>query len=150
MVNVSKEAESETQHRLALVLGRSRIRYLAEPYCFIEWPLYQGMGNDPRHLALVRDDAVWSALTPANGQGEASLFVWSIEFPEGQDNCGFVGWWATSLKIALGTGVVVICGFNSQRGRVFDYWACPWHLRTEAASHIQALSCAERVALKQR
>lgn len=150
MVNVSKETESETRLRLALVLARSRIRYFAEPYCFVEWPLHQGVGNDPRHLALVRDEFVWSALTPADGQGDETLFVWSIEFPKEQDNSGFVGWLATSLKDALGTGVVVICGFNSERGGVFDYWACPWHLRTEAASHIQALSCAEIRAFNQR
>ena len=46
-----------------------------------------------------------------------------FHFPAGVDNSGFVGWLASHLKVVLGTGVLVVCGFNSQRGGVFDYGA---------------------------
>lgn len=143
MVDVRVETESEARHRLALVLVRSQIRYFAEPYCFVEWPIDQGVGHDPRHIALVRDDAMWSALTPSAHDHDERFFVWSIEFPLGQDNSGFVGWLATSLKRALGTGVIVVCGFNSRRGGIYDYWGCPWHMRTEVAEQINYLTFQE-------
>ena len=39
---------------------------------------------------------------------------------------------ASRLKRQLGTGVLVVCGHNSKRGGVLDYWACPVEA-TEAA-----------------
>ncbi len=49
-------------------------------------------------------------------------------------NSGFVGWLACWLKRELGTGVVVVCGQNSRRGGVYDYWGCPAHLCEQATA----------------
>jgi hypothetical protein len=50
------------------------------------------------------------------------------------DNSGFVGWLASHLKTAVGTGVFVVCGQNTRRGGIFDYWGVP----VEAADAVLA------------
>ena len=67
------------------------------------------------------------------------LYSLLVSFPEGVDNSGFVGWVATHLKRHLGTGVFVICGQNSRRGGIFDYWGIPLQMRNAAQSLIDAL-----------
>ncbi len=62
--------------------------------------------------------------------------MFCFHFPDGLDNSGFVGWLATHLKETLGTSVFVICGQNSDRGGIFDYWACPLNLGDEVAGMI--------------
>ncbi|MBA3339895.1 MAG: hypothetical protein H0T54_09185, partial [Geodermatophilaceae bacterium] len=63
----------------------------------------------------------------------------SFHFPYGLDNSGFVGWLGSVLKHELGTGVFVVCGQNSRRGGIYDYWGCPAQLRHEAARVIEEL-----------
>ena len=60
------------------------------------------------------------------------LAGFSFHFRSGLDNSGFVGWLATRLKARLGTGVFVVCGQNSARGGIFDYWGFPTDLRHDA------------------
>ncbi len=90
-------------------------------------------------LAFVRDGEVWSVLKPSASDLEENFTVFSFHFPEGVDNSGFVGWVATHLKRHLGTGVFVICGQNSRRGGIFDYWGIPLQMRNAAQSLIDAL-----------
>jgi len=66
--------------------------------------------------------------------------VWRFHFPAGLDNSGFVGWLASHLKRQFGTGVVVICGQNSARGGIFDYWACPFAIADPVLAEIRALT----------
>ncbi len=86
-------------------------------------------------LALVRDGDLWSQLVPADLATAEPLTLWSIHFEPGIDNSGFVGWLATLIKQHTGSGVAVICGQNTQRGGIFDYWCAP----SPAAPAIQDL-----------
>lgn len=72
---------------------------------------------------------------PNGGSGR----LLSFHFPSELDNSGFVGWLAGLLKRELGTGVFVVCGQNSRRGGIYDYWGCPAQLRGGAAHVIQQL-----------
>ena len=91
-------------------------------------------------LALVRDDAVWSQLSPGDGPGER-FRIFRFHFPEGVDNSGFVGWLASRLKLEFGTGVFVICGQNSGDGGIFDYWGVPEMLGDVVTDYVRKL-CA--------
>ena len=66
-------------------------------------------------LAFVRDQDVWS------------------------DNSEFVGWLASHLKTALGTGVLVVCGFNQRRGGVSDYWCLPKRVGEAALAEVRRI-----------
>jgi hypothetical protein len=87
----------------------------------------------------VRDNEVDSQLVPADGGAGQKLAVFSFHFPPAVDNSGFVGWLATELKASIGTGVVVVCGSNSARGGIFDYWAVPESVRDGALAVIVRL-----------
>ena len=43
------------------------------------------------------------------------------------------------LKRELGTGVLVVCGQNSARGGIFDYWGVPLGLRRDVARILDRL-----------
>ena len=90
-------------------------------------------------LAFVRDEQVWSALVPSDDATRERFFVFSFHFPPGVDNSGFVGWLASDLKQQLGTGVMVVCGSNAQRGGIFDHWGAPLALRSSVVAALQAL-----------
>jgi hypothetical protein len=42
-------------------------------------------------------------------------------------------------KRELGTGRFVVCGQNSRRGGIFDYWGVPLDLRTDAVRLLTVL-----------
>jgi hypothetical protein len=86
-----------------------------------------------------RDDHVWSALVPATSPDQEQFVVLSFYFTPGLDNSGFVGWLASHLKSVLGTGVMVVCGQNSNRGGVFDYWGAPLSVANELVAEIHRL-----------
>ena len=88
---------------------------------------------------MVRDEDSWSWLAPAGPNAVERFALFSFHFPPGVDNSGFVGWLAGQLKRQLGTGVFVVCGQNSRRGGVYDYWGCPTHLREQAIEVIDKL-----------
>jgi len=73
-------------------------------------------------LALVRDAEGWSVLEPVRG-GEVEAFgVFAFHFPAAAGNSGFVGWLAGELKDRLGTGVAVLCGYNSAQGGIYGLY----------------------------
>ncbi len=112
-------------------MAHARADVLPGDYTFAEFPV----AEFPAHLAslaggalaLVRDEAVWSALLPASTQTRAEdrYAVVCFHFAAGIPNSGFVGWLATEFKRELGTGVFVVCGHNAADGGVFDYWGIP-------------------------
>lgn len=140
MVAVSIESPAQTEARLRQVIGAVDLRVYEELYGFEEFPL-QSFFERLQHsaLALVRDGEVWSQLVPDAGQFAQSFTVFCFHFPPELDNSGFVGWLATHLKIRFGTGVFVVCGQNSRRGGIFDYWACPAELGGEVVAEVRAL-----------
>ncbi len=90
-------------------------------------------------LAIVRDDECWSQLAPARGGDGEQFTIFSFHFSDGMDNSGFVGWLASHLKQTFGTGVFVICGQNSKKGGIYDYWGCPIELAGDVRAELEAL-----------
>ncbi|MGI5346709.1 DUF6196 family protein [Streptomyces sp. CA-250714] len=70
----------------------------------------------------------------------------AFHFPAAADNSGFVGWLASELKDQLGTGVAVLCGYNSAQGGIYDYWSP--HDFWERPRHTCGI-CRQRTASRQ-
>ena len=154
MVSISHESVAQTEQRLRQVIAAADLVVLAGEWGFVEAPLAQPPRLTAELLAVVRDEDRWSWLAaadptdrpdpadPEESAGSAAderFAVFSFHFPPGLDNSGFVGWLATHLKRRLGTGVFVICGQNSSRGGIYDYWGCPAQLRVEAEQALHDL-----------
>jgi hypothetical protein len=141
MVSVSHETVDETRTRLRRVLGLAEMVVLPGTWSFVESPRDRPPVLDEHLLAVVRDEQTWSALRPSAEQDGGERFgVFSFHFPDGVDNSGFVGWLAGALKEELGTGVLVVCGSNRDRGGVYDYWGCPHELLQQAVATVQRLA----------
>lgn len=137
---ISRESPAETDARLRKVIARTRVKIYDEPYAFIESPLSAfPAAIDPKAVALVRDDRVWSQLVPSDDPALERFMVFRCHFPAGVDNSGFVGWLASHFKTRLGSGVFVVCGQNHADGGIFDYWGVPLALAREAGQEIESL-----------
>jgi len=132
MVSVSQETIEETERRLKGVIAAADLVVLDGEWAFKESPLEQPPTLTSDVLAVVRDEDRWSWLAPAETDAAEQFALFSFHFPPALDNSGFVGWLATELKRRLGTGVFVICGQNTARGGIYDYWGCPVELRDQA------------------
>ncbi|MFE2039703.1 DUF6196 family protein [Streptomyces sp. NPDC059477] len=140
MVSVSYETPQETRRRLRRVLAEATFRVLSGHWAYHEYPAGPVPQSSADALALVRDEESWSVLEPAQGS-EAEVFgVFAFHFPAASDNSGFVGWLASELKDRLGTGVAVLCGYNSAQGGIYDYWLVPGQLLAEAEAHVRSLA----------
>lgn len=138
VVSISRETSEQTKQRLRRVIAAAELVSLDGAWAFWEAPLDQPPTLSPELLAVVRDEDTWSWLAPADPDASEPFALFSFHFTD-LDNSGFVGWLATELKRRLGTGVFVICGQNSSRGGVYDYWGCPLQLREEAARVLEDL-----------
>lgn len=139
-MHVSQETPAQTSARLARVISEAAFVVYEGPHAFVE--------SDVKHfphellgqaLAFVRDEDVWSALVPSSAPGQEQFTVFSFHFTPGLDNSGFVGWLASHLKAAIGTGVLVVCGQNSRRGGIFDYWGAPVAVAEQVIAEIRSL-----------
>lgn len=140
MVGISYETPQETSTRLRRVLAEATFDVLSGHWAYHEYPAGPVPQLSADALALVRDEESWSALEPAQG-GEAEIFgVFAFHFPAAFDNSGFVGWLASELKGHLGTGVAVLCGYNSAKGGIYDYWLVPAQLLAAAEEHVRSLA----------
>ena len=143
MMHVSPETEAQTEARLLTVIALADFVSYDDAFGYVESSAGEIVPEiRPDAVAVVRDDEVWSQLVPIDGDNagtaeRCSLF--RFHFPPGIDNSGFVGWLATRLKRELGTGVFVICGVNSRRGGIYDYWGCPVALRDDVRRLIDSL-----------
>jgi hypothetical protein len=134
-VYVSRESEAERDARLLRVIATAQVVAYERPFVFLE----SAVGDAPPTIwrdavAAVRDDHVWSQLVPlarTDDRGPEPCALFRFQFSSGIDNSGLVGWLASRLKAELGTGVFVVCGQNSARGGIFDYWGCPLELRDQ-------------------
>ncbi|WP_115944405.1 MULTISPECIES: DUF6196 family protein [Amycolatopsis] len=121
MVTISRETGAQTEARLRRVFRTSAIDWLPGAWSFVE-------GADAVRradaIALVRDEGRPSALCPAAGAGER-FAVFRVVLPKGADDSGFVGWLSSRVKASTGSGLFVICGQNSERGGIFDYYGVP-------------------------
>src|SRR5690349_3516684 len=130
---ISRETPEQTDKRLRRVIAAADLVHYEGVYAFHEYPVD---GLPSREIqdcfALVRDDEVWSVLKRADPAAPETFGLCSFHFVEGLDDSGFVGWLATIMKRELGTGVFVVCGSNSKRGGIFDYWGVPVSMRDKA------------------
>ncbi len=137
---ISQESSKQTQARLLKVIAHAEFVFFEGMFSFEEFPLtYFPHLVNSEALAFVRDDKVWSQLVPSRDATKELFSIFSFHFADGLDNSGFVGWLATYLKQTLGTGVFVVCGQNSKRGGIFDYWGCPVQLGSEVKGAIENL-----------
>ncbi|ALN91645.1 DUF6196 family protein [Lysobacter gummosus] len=137
---ISHETPSQIQTRLRRVVAAADLVWYDGPYAFYELPKNElGLDTLSGALAAVADDEVWSILKSADRPATETFAVFSFHFQDGLDNSGFVGWLASELKRRLGTGVFVVCGQNSRRGGIFDYWGVPVSMRDLAAQAIDDL-----------
>jgi hypothetical protein len=140
MVNISYETPEETRTRLRAVLAEAVFNVLPGHWSYHEHPAGSVPQLSADALALVRDEESWSVLEPSQGDEVEVFGVFSFHFPAATDNSGFVGWLAGEFKDHLGTGVAVLCGYNSAQGGVYDYWLVPAQLLGEAEAHVRSLA----------
>ena len=139
-MHVSHETPSQTSSRLRRVIADAEFVVYDRPYTFVE----MDVSDFPKELlaaalAFVRDENVWSALVPSVKPEHEEFVVFSFHFTANLDNSGFVGWLASHLKASIGTGVLVVCGQNSQRGGIFDYWGAPTSVASQVIAEIRNL-----------
>jgi len=139
-MHVSHETPSQTSSRLLRVIADAEFVVYDRPYTFVE----TDVSSFPKELlaaalAFVRDENVWSALVPSVKPEHEEFVVFSFHFTANLDNSGFVGWLASHLKASIGTGVLVVCGQNSQRGGIFDYWGAPTSVASQVIAEIRNL-----------
>lgn len=137
---ISQETPEQTEKRLTEVLSQATWTIYEGAYFFEEFPLEQYQ-FDPTALAVVRDDEVWSQLVKASDQptNKELFYIFSFHFKAGADNSGFVGWLASTIKSKTGSGVFVVCGQNTNRGGIFDYWGCPLEVGNQIVHLIEEL-----------
>ncbi|SFD12925.1 DUF6196 family protein [Pseudoalteromonas denitrificans] len=109
--------------RLTKAFSHSDVNFLPDSYDYEEFDSEElNLKLNPEALALIRDGDRWSQLV----KKESGAFVaFSIHF-NGIDNVnGFVGWFASYLKVKLGIGLIVFVGSNSLKNGVYDYYGVP-------------------------
>lgn len=140
MVSISQETPEQSDARLRKLISNSTFTVFPEAYTFDEFPLLDfPKAVDPSALALVRHADGWSQLVPCGPSSGERYRLFLFQFPIGVDDSGFIGWLATRLKRRLGTGVIVVCGHNSSRGGIFDYWGCPESLGDQLIAEVRSL-----------
>lgn len=135
---ISTETQAQTGKRLKMVIQAAEFKVYKQLYTFKEVPI-NNFQFEAQALAMVRDAEVWSFLVPARSSKSENFRVFSFHFKTGLDNSGFVGWLASKIKKELGTGVFVICGQNTGRGGIFDYWGCPISIADEVLRLVKEL-----------
>jgi hypothetical protein len=139
-MDISKEEDSQTNQRLEHVIKKANFDVLEVPYTFVDTSSNEViLERLDSALAFVRDGEIWSALVPSSKDSEEKFLIFSFHFPTYLDNSGFVGWLASHLKASLGTGVLVVCGYNSNRGGIFDYWGVPYAIGDEVVEAVARL-----------
>lgn len=135
---ISIETQKQTEKRLKKVIQTSDLKIYDKDYYFKEIPIDK-FHFEEQALAIVKDEEVWSFLIPSTSLKTENFKVFSFHFNDGLDNSGFVGWLASKIKKELGTGVFVVCGQNTNRGGIFDYWGCPVSIANEVIELVQQL-----------
>jgi len=110
-MDISQETPEETDARLRRVLATASLdlderSWWYEELALVEFP--RQVRDDA--VAIVRDADRWSQLIPV-GPADAPperFRLWTFHFPVDLDNSGFVGWLATHIKRATGSGVFVV------------------------------------------
>lgn len=135
---ISTETQEQIENRLKRVIQAADLKIYDGEYYFKEVPIDKFQFEE-KALAIVRDEEVWSFLIPSKNAESENFKLFSFHFEDGLDNSGFVGWLASEIKRELGTGVFVVCGQNTGRGGIFDYWGCPLEIAEKVIELVQQL-----------
>ncbi len=135
---ISNETKEEIEKRLIKVLKTAKYEVLDNSYFFKETRV-DNFHFDPQAIAMIKDNEVWSYLIPAEDESTENFKIFSFHFKDGLDNSGFVGWLASKTKEELGSGLFVVCGQNSNKGGIFDYWGCPIEIADKVLNFIEKL-----------
>jgi hypothetical protein len=139
-MSARREKPEQIRKRLLKVLSQAQIKIYDDEYAFEEFTQQEFSGKmETDALAFVRDGDVWSQLVVSNNPGKKQFKVIGFHFKNNHDNSGFIGWLATHLKLKLGTGLFVICGHNSKRGGIYDFWGFPVDVADSVIEEIKKL-----------
>jgi len=144
-LDISHETPEQTDRRLRRVLASSTLDLKPGSWWYQELaiPDFPSLVRGDA-IAVVRDADTWSQLVPVLQADNAAerVRIWTFHFPEGVDNSGFVGWLASHIKRATGSGVIVVCGQNSNAGGIYDHWGCPEAVADTVLAEINRLAGA--------
>jgi Family of unknown function (DUF6196) len=135
---ISTETQEQIENRLKKVIQTADLKIYESEYYFKEVPVGKFQFEE-QALAIVRDEEVWSFLIPSKNAGSEDFKLFSFHFKDGLDNSGFVGWLASKIKNELGTGVFIVCGQNTDKGGIFDYWGCPIEIADKVIKLVRRL-----------
>ena len=139
------ESTEQMHERLAGVIAAARFEALSQPYA---WQKVSKLSQLPATaLAAVRDGSTWYALTAVTPEATGAYRILVFHFAEGSNASGFVAWLAGIIKKEVGTGVMVVCGFDARATPalwqtslgLFDYWGCPWGQGDEVIALVERL-----------
>jgi hypothetical protein len=139
------ESAEQMHKRLCSVIAAARFEALSQPYA---WQKVSKSSRFPATaLAVVRDGSAWYALTPVPPDATGAYRILVFHFAEGSNASGFVAWLAGIMKKKVGTGALVVCGFDARATSalwqtslgLFDYWGCPWGRGDEVVALVQRL-----------
>jgi len=140
MLHIKKETVEQTNKRLISVISSCQFEVCRGFYIYHEFSSSSFLAHFRIDaLAVVRDKDTWSQLIPSKEKSTELYKVFSFHFKRGIDNSGFVGWLASYLKHKIGTGVFVVCGFDSQQGGFYDYWGCPAEISDKVIYEVNKL-----------
>ena len=140
-----RESTEQMHERLSGVMAASRFEALFQPYA---WQQVSKLSELPATaLAAVRDGSTWYALAAVTTEATGGYRIMVFHFAEGSNASGFVAWLAGIIKKEVGTGVMVVCGFDARATPalwqtslgLFDYWGCPWGLGDEVIALVERL-----------
>ena len=139
------ETAEQMHRRLCGVIAAARFQVLPQPHA---WEAVSEPARLPADaLAMVRDGASWYALTPVPPDATGAYRILVFRFAEGTNASGFVAWLAGLMKTEVGTGAMVVCGFNARATPelwqtslgLFDYWGCPWDRGDDVTALVERL-----------
>jgi hypothetical protein len=139
------ETPEQMHNRLNAVMAAARFEPLPQPYA---WQRVDTLLKLPSGaLASVRDCSTWYALAPASPEAAGVYRILVFHFAEGTNASGFVAWLAGLMKTEVGTGAMVVCGFDARATPalwqtslgLFDYWGCPWACDEDVIALVEQL-----------
>jgi hypothetical protein len=140
MVHVSVEVPAHSEARLRAVMRRSTVSWLPGTWVFRDGPEAATADTLTTAIAKVADEGRVSALVPGVSDTEEVFTVFRVVLPAGVDDSGFVGWLASTIKAATGSGLFVVCGYDEQRGGIYDYYGVPQGVAGQVRHVVAALS----------
>ena len=138
-VSIKTESYTEWEENMMDVLRTSEFQVMEDLYCYKNVE-HDSVRVDNNVLAFVRDSEHWSCLILADSDSQEDnekYKLFCFHFKQDKDNSGFVGWLATKIKKKFGSGVFVVCGFNSDHGGIYDYWGCPIEIGQKVVNYIE-------------